>query len=254
MPESRGPSPSSVPPRRRATIAPHPAVAAQNRFAVAAQIPRRGWPDSTIWPDTGIFLTLGTAPELPPVFTRHFRGRVRVPRKIRNELRGHSNTQPATRHDYRRKQAATAAIKAFFIGDGVFPQPELTPNDIPLLDEILDALRNLPGGKGKGHSGEAELIALAVREARQTATRQVLLANDGGASVVAARYKVPSRHAADVLAEFSCGAHGVTPRRCLQIFQEACDISAPPAHCLPKDESFFVCIKSESGCSQCDVV
>jgi hypothetical protein len=248
------PSPADMPQRRRPVIPTRPPAPARSAFYRAAGIPQRGWDDATVWPDAGILLFLGTADDLPRRFTRHFRGRVQVPRRAENEVRGHSNGGGTTAQELRKTNAATAVIRALFLGGGTFPKPELNNADLPLVDQIITALKNLPGGKGKAHGGEAELIALAVREQRNTSERQVLLANDGGASIVAALHHVPTRHAADVLAEFACADPELSAARCLELFTESCFVSAPPTSCWPEDDTAFRCRRSESTCAPCDAV
>ncbi len=247
------PSPANMPQRRRPVIAARPPVPARNEFRRATGIPQRGWADATVWPDTGILLLLGTADDLPGRFVRHYRGRARIPRKIENEVRGHSSSRGATEGEQRKARAATAIVRALFLGDGTFPRPELTAADLPLVDKIILSLKNFPGGRGKAHGGEAELIALAVQQ-QATGRRQVLLANDGGASIVAALHNIPTRHGADLLAELACADPELPAARCLDLFKESCLVSAPPASCRPADDSVFRCSRSGSRCAPCDAL
>ncbi|MER6574706.1 hypothetical protein [Nonomuraea sp. NPDC001023] len=143
-------------------------------------------------------------------------------------------------------------MAAFFLGKSRFPQPELIAEDLPVVDRIREALKNLPGGMDKAHGGEAELIALASREQKTTGARQVLLSNDGGASVVAALYQIPTRHAADVLAEFACADPELSPAECMTLFTSACEVSAPPTVARPADASAFACSSADGVCTPCD--
>lgn len=248
------PSPANMPQRRRPVIPTKLSGPARSEFRKATGIPRRGWDDATVWPDAGILLLLGTAEDLPGRFARHYHGRARIPRKIENEVRGHSSGGGTTDMEQRKSRAATAVVRALFLGSGTFPKLELTDADLPLVDRVITALKNLPGGKGKAHGGEAVLIALAVRHKRATGERQVLLSNDGGASVVAALHDVPTRHAGDVLAELACADTKLAPARCLKLFIASCLVSTPPASCRPADDSAFRCSRSGSACTPCDAV
>lgn len=195
---------------------------------------------------------MGITQDLAGRFSRQYEGRVRVPRKIENEVRNHARPGGLTVHEQRKAAAASAAVATFFLGKSRFPQPELIMEDLPVVDQIREALKNLPGGMNKAHGGEAELIALAARQQNETGTRQVLLSNDGGASVVALQHQIPTRHAADVLAEFACADPGLTPAVCAALFKTACEISAPPAVARPADDSAFTCGYANSLCTPCD--
>jgi hypothetical protein len=243
-----------MPQRRRPVIPPNPPGPSRNKFHKATGIPQRGWEDATVWPDTGVLLLLGIAEDLPGRFVRHYRGRAQVPRVIQNEVRGHSNGDSTINREQLKARVADAVVNALFLGSGVFPQPELVHEDLSLVDEVRTALKNFPGGKDKAHGGEAELIALAVRLQRESGKRQVLLSNDGGASVVAARHHVPTRHAAEVLAELACTNVDLSAARCMKLFTESCEVSAPPASCRPLNDSAFKCSRSENVCPPCEGV
>jgi hypothetical protein len=62
----------------------------------------------------------------------------------------------------RKARAATAVLTALFLGNGMFPKPELTDMDLPLVDQLITTLKNLPGGHNTAHAGEAELIKFPV--------------------------------------------------------------------------------------------
>lgn len=248
------PSPANMPQRRRPVIPTKPPAPSRNEFHKATGIPQCGWADATVWPDTGVLLLLGTAEDLPGRFVRHYRGRAQVPRIIQNEVRGHSNGGGTVDKEQRKARVADAVVNALFLGSGVFPQPELVHEDLSLVDEVRTALKNFPGGRDKAHGGEAELIALAVRLKREAGKRQVLLSNDGGASVVAALHHVPTRHAGEVLAELGCANVDLSAARCMKLFTESCEISAPPASCRPVNDAAFRCSRSESGCPPCEAV
>ena len=254
-PPSRRPwSPADMPKRRRpeVPIRPRPEASSPPKFVVARDIPRRGAPDATVWPDTGVLLTLGTAEDLPARFASTYRGRSRVPRKVENELRGHSLGGGDSDADRLKTEAARVVVDALFVGERRFPAPELEDTDMSFVEAITTALRKFPGGEGKKHGGEAVVIALAVKERNARGTRQLLLANDAGASVVAANNGIATRHAADVLAEMACADHSLTPERCLSAFQDACEFSAPPRDCRPSATDAFRCRRASEACALCD--
>lgn len=242
-----------MPQRKRPTIPPRDNRKPASKFVSSNEIPRRGWRDAIVWPDTGIFLLLGVEDDLPDRFMRLYKNRIRVPRKIEGELRGHTNGG-TSRNDQLTAAAARASVNAMFLGETRFRQPELEEEDIPLVDDLRAALSKTPGGLGKAHGGEATLIALAVRMKKSSGKRQVLLSNDGGASAVAALHQIPTRHAADVLCEIACSDSTITAQRCWEIFSKTRDISCPPRACHPANSSTFECKISSGTCAPCDEV
>lgn len=252
--DARGISPTSMPMRRIPSIPPrYTRPPPRAHFVVAKDIPRRGLTDSHVWPDTGVLLALGVSPDLPKRFRSLYSGRARVPRQVENELRGHSRPS-AGAGQASKVAAATSVVNALFIGHSAFPKPELKDEDMPLVERIRVALKGLPGAIGKSHGGEAVMIALAVRSGRESHARQVLLANDGGASVVAAAHGIATRHAADVFAEMACADPTLDADLCFENFKSACAISSPPASCTPNDRSYFACRKEGDSCRPCDSV
>jgi hypothetical protein len=195
---------------------------------------------------------LGTADDLPGRFLHRYRGLAQIPRTIENEVRGHSYGDDTEPGSAARAVAATAIVGALFLGQRTIPAPELRDDDLMIVDNVVAELRAFPGGKDKKHGGEAVLIVLATRAARESGRRQVLLSNDGGASVVADHNGVPTRHAADVLAEFACADPELPAQRCLKLFRESCAVSAPPKSCRPRTADFFECKRSGGGCEECD--
>ena len=93
------------------------------------------------------------------------------------------------------------------------------------MTEQLKALSEVPG---KRHSGEAELIVLAEKQAALGQGKHILLSNDGGASIVAGQHGISTRHIGDILAEFACADPDLAAEACMRAFNVAIRISAPP--------------------------
>jgi len=82
--------------------------------------------------------------------------------------------------------------------------------------------------------------------------RHIILSNDGGASIVAARHGIPTRHIGDVLAEFACADPELPAEACQQAFNTAIRISAPPVRVRPAGIQSFTCAGTAAGCPRCD--
>jgi hypothetical protein len=251
-----GPRPTpAMMPRRRPAIPPAQRAPARSAFKVAVGVPRRGVPGAIMWPDTGVLLALGTDQQLLDRFCSHYRGRVRLTRRVARELRAHSEASldaDAPDQDHDRRSAATMAVRTLLVGERSLPLAEPSEEDLAEIARVADQLRGLADAGGKSHGGEAEIIVLAVREATRCGTEQILLSNDGGASIVADIYGIPARHVGDVLAEFACADPDLAPEMCLTAFQAAVRVSAPPAHCRQETADGFTCTASPSGCAACD--
>ena len=248
------PTPADMPRRRRPRVPTSSGRLRRPSFASAPQIPQRGWSDAIIWPDTGVLLTLGVADDLPGRFRACFGQRVKVPRKVENELRGHSDDRASDDHSLAKANAAALVLQQLFVGGRVFAAPELEESDYHRFDAVMLALKSLPGADGRTHGGEAVAITLASRERDATGARHVIAANDAGASQIARRYGIPCRHAADILAEISCHDDELTATRCLALFNTARTFTAPPRYCCPETTDAFTCHKEQQGCEPCDGV
>ena len=224
------------------------------RFVVAAAVPRRGWADAVVWPDTGVLLSLGVAPDLPARFRQQYRGRVRVARNVGLEVRGQSQAKaPDGDVAHRRREAAAVAVRELLLAGTSLPVVHLAEEDLPEVQRVADRLAALSDDPSKRHGGEAACIVLARRAAATVPGRHVLLTNDGGASTVADRYGIPSRHAADVLAELSCADPALTAAACWRHHQDAVAFSGIPANARPAGRSAFDCLADGGGtCRACD--
>ena len=252
--DGRQPTPAMMP-RRRPVIPPVQRPPARSRFVVAADIPRRGPRGAIVWPDTGVLLALGTDQALLDRFRRHYRGRIRLTRLVGRELRAHSEKCPddgASDDDYNRVAAATRAVQALLIGDKSLPLSELGIEDLVDVANVTQQLKALADSASKGHGGEAAIIVLAAKQAALDRQQHILLSNDGGASVIADRHGIATRHIGDVLAEFACADPGLAPEVCLRAFNVAIRISAPPVHTRPTSMRAFTCAKGATGCVQCE--
>jgi hypothetical protein len=237
-------------PRRRKPVVPARAtLAARVAYDPSGQLPKRGLPTSLIWPDTGILLFAGTQAGLPELIKQLYGRRMRILRRVENELRGlsyGSSNPDAT-------QAASRAVQAFFV-DGSPVVVDVSGEDTALLDTLIRQLNAAPGGAGNRHTGEANIIARAVREAQGSQAVQVMLTNDHGAAVVAEQNGLIVRHSAHVLAEMACMDKAVTPDWCLRVFRESCSTTSPPQRNWPSDSDAFSCSRVGSNCEPCDAM
>jgi hypothetical protein len=235
-------------------IAPARQPPARSRYLAATGIPRRGVPDAVVWPDTGVLLGLGTEPDLLARFSGHYQGRIRIASVVARELRRHSErpTADLPSGDHDRVIAATRAYQCLLLGSGRLERTEATEADLVEIAEVALQLRAQSESAGGRHGGEAEIIVLARRQAHGQQQKHILLTNDGGASIIAGRHGMPSRHFGDVLAEFACAQQDLDAGQCLRAFNGALPVSAPPAHCRPADAEYFTCVMTEDGCGLCD--
>jgi hypothetical protein len=250
------PTPAMMP-KRRPVIPPAQRPPARSQFQVAVGIPRRGLRDAIVWPDTGLLLALGTDESLLERFRRHYRGRIRLAKRVAREVRllSEDSTAPDARdQDFERVDAATRVVRSILLGTRALPLVELCAEDLADVGRVTEQLKALSDTGGKSHGGEAEIIVLAAKAANRNKTPQVLLANDGGASVIAHRYGVPTRHIGDLLAEFACSDLDFAPGSCLAAFNAAIRVSAPPARSRPTGVEGFTCSGTATGCVPCDNV
>jgi hypothetical protein len=251
--EEPRPTPAMMP-RRRPAIPPAQRPPARAGFLVAVDIPQRGAQRAIIWPDTGVLLGLGTDQGLLDRFRRHYRGRIRLTKLVCRELRAFSEqpTGGAPDEDYDRITAATRAVRTLLIGESALPVTELGDEDLAGAASVTEQLKALSEVSGKRHSGEAELIILAEKQAALSRDKHVLLSNDGGASIVAGQHGISTRHIGDVLAEFACADPALAAEACMRAFDVAIRISAPPACSRPTGVQAFSCTRTATGCDQCD--
>jgi hypothetical protein len=241
-------------PRRRPAIPPAQRAPARANFLVAADIPRRGTQGASVWPDTGVLLGLGTEQALLDRFRRHYRGRIRLTKLVCRELRAFSEqpTGGASDVDYDRITAATRAVQTLLIGENALPVAELGDEDLIAVGNVTEQLKALSEDPRRRHSGEAQLIVLAEKQAALGQNKHILLSNDGGASIVADQHGISTRHIGDVLAEFACADPDLAAETCMQAFDTAIRISAPPVRSRPTSVRAFTCARSAIGCDQCD--
>jgi hypothetical protein len=248
------PTPAMMP-RRRPAIPPAQRASARSHFHATKGIPRRGWPDAIVWPDTGALLALGTSQYLLDKFYQHFRGRARLAKGVAREIRRLSERSsapdaPDSEHDL--VAAARKVVQAFLLGDGLLPQVELSQQNTVEVAKVTEQLKALSDDSSRRHGGEAQIIVLATQAATLDRHRHVLLANDGGASIIADRYGIPTRHIADIIAELACANPDFSPQACLASFNAAMKVSAPPYQVRPTGTRAFTCSGTPSGCSRCD--
>lgn len=244
------PTPSVMPSRRRVLATPAPArPPAPAGYAVAAEVPRRGWPAAVSWPDTGVLLSLGTDAATRIRFVAHFGSRCRLTRTVANELRGISNGPPGTD----KQRAADAAVRAVVLPRAL-TQTDLEDGDLGAFDAVVAELRALSDDPDASHKGEASIVVCADRDRTRAGGRHVVLTNDGGASHVARAHGLPSRHTGDAIAEMSCATPGPTPAQCWSTFRAASRVAAVPRDARPSDEDYFRCQSSNGSCGPCDTL
>jgi hypothetical protein len=252
-----GPRPTpAIVPRRRPTIPPAPRVPARSKYQVASDLPRRGLEDARVWPDTGILLGLGADQDLLDRFRDHYRSRIRIAQAVERELRWHANLprDGLAGEEYDRVSAAARSVRNLLVGDGRLQVVVPDFGDLQFIEIITQQLKGFSDVPRKGHGGEAEIIALASGLARQDGRKHVLLTNDGGASVIAGRHGISSRHIGDVLVEFACADPALDPAVCLRAFQAAVLLSAPPVQCRQSSAADFACARLAAACAACDAL
>jgi hypothetical protein len=251
--EGRRPTPAMMP-RRRPKIPPAQRAPARASFSVAGDIPQGGAQGAIAWPDTGVLLGLGTDRAMLARFRQHYRSGIRLTMLVCRELRAISEqpTGNVSDEDYDRITAAATAVRALLIGEGALPVTSVSQEDFIAVENVTEQLKALAETPGKHHSGEAELIVLAAREITRDQNRHIILSNDGGASIVAARHGIPTRHIGDVLAEFACADSELPAEACQQAFNTAIRVSAPPLRVHPAGIQAFTCAGTATGCPRCD--
>ena len=246
-------NPLMMPPQRRPVVvrAPRPP---RPRFVVATGVPRRGWADAVVWPDTGVLLSMGVEATLPFRFGAHYRARARlagpVARELRLQARPKAHADPSA---VARQQAAAVAASVLLLGRDPLPTRDLTDADLKTVDAVAARLAALSDDPTKRHGGEATCIVLAAREATEHPATHLLLTNDGGASTVAHERGLSSRHAADVLAEMSCADPALDAGTCWRHHRTAVALSGIPGNARPRGEEAFRCEADGAGrCPACD--
>lgn len=253
------PSPVPGPRPRPAAIPPRTVLSPLGRFAVAVDIPPRGWSGAHVWPDTGVLLSMGRKARLAAKFKAHYAGRTSVVATVSKEV-DHLADAPAARIPPARVAAHSAAqaIRPALVSGALPVVPVDPPADdaeSKVADEVLADLRSAPQDEDDPsfrHGGEAAVI-MACFKAQKAGGRHIMLANDGPASRVAAQHGVLTRHAADVIAEFACADRALDPTSLLDDFEYTCRASKPPADCIPASADHFTCRLADDGtCSRCD--
>ena len=244
------PSPASM--KRKKPSLKLPPKTEEQKFLSSEALPRKGLDNAWFWPDTGLLLFVGTDPSIPPRLRARYGGRLRITPKVENEIRGHSLATGASDKELAIRDAATAAVRELLLGSHPLAKFSVEAEDLALIDKVLNQLKSLSSDAGKRHSGEAEIIAIAVRVRDKSGKPQVILGNDGDASLVAKRHGVYARHAADVLAEFACRDKSLEPSQCYALFTNSCAVTSPPKACWPPNEDAFICEGDATKCDSCD--
>lgn len=218
-------------------------------------MPRRGWPGAHVLPDTGVLLAVGRKPAVLREFAAHYVDRITVLTAIRDEVRRKAKIPPALRRaDDVHACDAAGKVMAHGIDPGLLPvvasPPPVTSADVTMATAVLAALQGA-GGDPRQHAGEAAVIVECARRNSLGSRQNVMLANDGPASLVAAAHGVLTRHAGDVLAEFACADPTRTAESLLADFTHACNATRPPEDVLPTTREAFRCRRAGGTCGPC---
>lgn len=250
------PTPNVMPTRRPTA----PPTRTPSTFTVASDYPKRGLPGVLSFADTGVLLFAGTDPALLGRLRAHYGGRLHVLQAVEREIRGHARHSPAPAapaDEHARVAAADLCVRVLLHAAGGISPIVLTHEDIPAVRAVEAQLQGLTGAAAaKAHAGEAEVIVLAVKsKAARPERPHVVLTNDGGASEVAHDHGLPSRHAADVLAELACADSALDADACWAHWQAGKDVSKIPGHCRPNNKGAFACARDDTdACGMCDAV
>lgn len=245
-------SPNMMP--RRTRSIPPAASTPQRRHAFSPLVPQRGWPNSIVYADTGILVSVGRNRSCIPRFEAHYAGRLRIAESVAMEIE--RNADPATPVDGRLRTAAALA-KTTLIDGGSCAVDSDDNYDSRTFDEVHAKLKNLPRRSDEpnhplAHLGEAASIALCIARTSQ-GELVVFLVNDGGASVVAAQYGIPARHFGQVLAELICSGH-FTSSDAFDALAMATAVTGIPQGAVPMSASALECRRAADGrsCGACD--
>lgn len=244
-------SPNMMP--RRTRSVPPASATPNRRHAFSPAVPRRGWPGSTVYADTGILLSAGRKRECVPKFTGHYADRLHVAENVAMEI-ARIAAPAAARWADGRAHTAAAVAKTSII-DAEKCRVDLDEYDSKVFDNVLLKLKNLPK-KGEepqhefAHLGEAASIALCVLRIAE-GQRVVFLVNDGGASLVASQHDVPARHFGHVLSELACAGY-YTSEEAFDVFAYATAVSGVPVDAAPQGAKELECRRSSGSCGTCD--
>lgn len=245
------PSPASM--KRKKPSLRLPTNTEEQKFDSSKALPRKGLDNAWFWPDTGLLLFVGTDISIPPLLRARYGGRLRITPKVENEIRGHSLAHATSDQEVAVRDAAAAVVREFLLGSQPLPKFMVEADDLALIDQVVNQLKALSSDPQKRHSGEAEIIAIAVRVRDKSGKPQVILGNDGDASLVAKQHGIYARHAADVLVEFACRDKSLEPSECYALFTNSCAVTSPPKSCWPPNEDVFVCQEGATECNSCDL-
>lgn len=249
-----GPSPADMPKRRSPSIPAAPkARPPRAHFVVAHDIPRRGHAGADLWPDTGVWLGLGHSAPLLATFLDRYESQLFVTDLVERELRALADAEDLSDEvDYDRRASARRVVDACLItGRKRARSVPLEADDLASFDQIRAQLEALPGEHAGGHKGEASIILKA--SARTGVRRQIMLANDGGASVVASHRGLVTRHIGDILCELVCGEN-LDANDAWVHYRRAERLSAPPAAVRPGGIHAFLCRAESMQCDRCDAL
>ncbi|WP_328667603.1 hypothetical protein OG905_11305 [Streptomyces sp. NBC_00322] len=188
-----------------------------------------------------------------------------VAEAVSREIRFKANIPDARRKPENRVMCVSAEQVVALLDSGAIRVCELppAPGTMDKLDRVLRQLREVDADQAKGvatsqvdsawkHAGEAESIVSAARTIEHGRTA-ILLTNDGGASRVAQRHGVPSRHVGNLLAELGCADRTLGATKLYDQFtQVTAKFASVPIDARPADSAFFECEMTDATCCRCD--
>jgi len=217
------------------------------------------------WGDTGTLCSLGQRPHLLERVLRLYGGSLVVTEAVSLEIRIKANKPERERTPENRVMCLSAKRVADKLDSGeirVLPlvQSQTVTNKQGIIQQQLrDLEANRRASLGLSdedyahkHSGETDSIIAALRTI-ELGKKTVFLTNDGGASLVAQRHGVASRHVGDLLAELGCADSSLTADELYAQFnQVTTSFATVPQTARPADSSFFTCLRSDGVCNVCD--
>ncbi len=260
------PTPRVMPPKGP-DLSPRTQLPPTRAYAVDPNLPQRRRPVTTAMADTGLLYALAHREQYLEKFLALYGDTVAVAQAVADEIRKIHNIPQGRRAERNLVLMGRCADKLVVkLDDGTIPVLPLPPGGGDLLDTVVRLLRDhdraaaqrrgvtwspIDTTRALRHAGEAQSIVIAAGIVASGGT-SVLLTNDGGASLVAWRQRVSSRHLRDVLAELACEEE-LAEDDLFKAFAEMTEhFATPPTQVCPKDSSAFRCHAHQDRCPACD--
>ncbi|EHN78883.1 hypothetical protein SMCF_1546 [Streptomyces coelicoflavus ZG0656] len=266
MDNQPSPTPKAMLPRPPSLRPPGTVKSA--RYAIATHLPKMHTPVDMAWGDTGTLCSLGQRPHLLEQVMRLYGTSLVVTEAVSREIYSKANKPERLRTPENRIMCISAKKVADKLDSGdirVLPLVD-SPSVKDKHDIVMQQLRDLDASRRAAHgpsddedyahkhAGEADSIVAAVRTIALK-KRTVFLTNDGGASLVAQRHGVASRHVGHLLAELGCADSSITPEELYEQFMQMTGhFATVPNTARPASSDFFVCSRADGVCNACDAL